>query len=568
MPIGETTEEHKKWQQEEAQLVAEDRSSNQGLFRGCFRLTGRRILPLIRDHEDGVDRCPRCTWELEDGLCNSCGYPSGEDSDNSSELESEAYPYDDEIAEFPPDGFVMDLDFMRVEHERAIERRRGRADGFRGTPASDVATPYDSFLDETDSEDDEFGSLDGFVVNDMEDRPAGPSELSSVSWSSNEEAEMEGTQAHLSDEDRGSQEESVSASGDSIFGGMHDHDTNEDSDEEPVRSIRPSRSRRPAVSLTSDQSGSSGFSRAMDEIRSRRQNTEDELPQHALGRPNLHNVRHHARNSTTLAPGSRNTASYVFEVPSDSDDTVPVDRPRRRRPVQNILSSDEESVNGSSGTATVGSHTSVAIPQRSRSENERPNTQTSNASSPILIGSSPVRSAVIDPVVPGAFPPSFSHSERSQSVLPLTAPPSPPAALAIGSELTPPVNHGAHSSPRNTTFSGSRMDLSPSHAHLPEYRSSVSHTTRLHPPLHSPAPRSPRSPEGVSRPTQQERFEQGVRNRAEQKAARKAERRRMKAEHDQRRRDQAGPSESPDAAQRVVMPAQSAPVNNYSGIRF
>lgn len=77
---GETTDQHETWQQEEAQIVERDRANTHpttgGLFQGRFK-TGRinGPLPLIRDAEDGVDRCPACAWEIEEGgnACVRCG---------------------------------------------------------------------------------------------------------------------------------------------------------------------------------------------------------------------------------------------------------------------------------------------------------------------------------------------------------------------------------------------------------------------------------------------------------------------------------------------------------------
>ncbi|KAI4287437.1 MAG: hypothetical protein L6R35_003310 [Caloplaca aegaea] len=76
LPPGETTEGHKKLQRDEAEIVEKDKTNqgrDGGLFKGCFRPHPRPLAP-IRDGPDGVDRCPMCTWELEDGMCNSCGY--------------------------------------------------------------------------------------------------------------------------------------------------------------------------------------------------------------------------------------------------------------------------------------------------------------------------------------------------------------------------------------------------------------------------------------------------------------------------------------------------------------
>lgn len=81
MASGETTDEHRASQEEESGIVERDRQNtdfrNGGLFRGCFKDRTRE--GTIRDYEDGVERCPQCTWELEDGYCNRCRVIFGSD---------------------------------------------------------------------------------------------------------------------------------------------------------------------------------------------------------------------------------------------------------------------------------------------------------------------------------------------------------------------------------------------------------------------------------------------------------------------------------------------------------
>lgn len=82
LPAGETTEQHAKWLKEEADAVQQDKDNPDprtgGLFKGCFRPAPTshsrgHSLQVIRDQEDGVERCPVCSWELEDGECIQCG---------------------------------------------------------------------------------------------------------------------------------------------------------------------------------------------------------------------------------------------------------------------------------------------------------------------------------------------------------------------------------------------------------------------------------------------------------------------------------------------------------------
>lgn len=94
LPAGDTVEDHKKVQADEAALVEQDkgnaRHQGRGLFNGRFDLAAPRLAP-IRDAADGVDRCPRCAWEIENGVCESCGYrvPLG-DGENDESFESDS----------------------------------------------------------------------------------------------------------------------------------------------------------------------------------------------------------------------------------------------------------------------------------------------------------------------------------------------------------------------------------------------------------------------------------------------------------------------------------------------
>jgi hypothetical protein len=79
LPAKETTAEHLIWRKEEADRLERDKANKNpktgGLFRGCFReqKRGRRWHGgVLRDEEDGVDRCPDCMWELEGRYCSQC----------------------------------------------------------------------------------------------------------------------------------------------------------------------------------------------------------------------------------------------------------------------------------------------------------------------------------------------------------------------------------------------------------------------------------------------------------------------------------------------------------------
>lgn len=68
---------------------------------------------VILDHEDGVERCPNCTWELEAGECFHCGYNMSDDSelDESIDVSSVDYEsYEDDRDVSPVDQFGGPVD--------------------------------------------------------------------------------------------------------------------------------------------------------------------------------------------------------------------------------------------------------------------------------------------------------------------------------------------------------------------------------------------------------------------------------------------------------------------------
>ncbi|KAK5133076.1 hypothetical protein LTR08_008186 [Meristemomyces frigidus] len=109
LPDGETSEEHVTMAREEAETVAKDKANTDprvgGLFKGTFTPGGRH-LPLLPIHDpgDGVDRCPNCHWEIEDGYCLQCEAPVG---DGFSDMDDSSISSDDEL----------DLDLDLGEHD-------------------------------------------------------------------------------------------------------------------------------------------------------------------------------------------------------------------------------------------------------------------------------------------------------------------------------------------------------------------------------------------------------------------------------------------------------------------
>ena len=138
IPPGETTEEHRVLQQEEAALVDNDKatgaSTGKSLFGVSFRDSAPRHVPAIRDIEDGVDRCPRCTWELEDGWCESCGYGVADGYSEPSMSDSDRSYYTNDLGDEPADHMMGDdsnlyaADDFLEERSVSVDERAVSAD--------------------------------------------------------------------------------------------------------------------------------------------------------------------------------------------------------------------------------------------------------------------------------------------------------------------------------------------------------------------------------------------------------------------------------------------------------
>ncbi|KAL8924648.1 MAG: hypothetical protein Q9208_003963 [Pyrenodesmia sp. 3 TL-2023] len=121
LPPGETTEDHKNIQQEEAEIIEQDRTDQGrygGLFKGRFKHHVHHPAP-IRDGPDGVDRCPMCTWEIEDGMCASCGYTvldPGPYEENYRQAYENLYANGDDEP-YPSD--TQSFDLTEIEEELA-----------------------------------------------------------------------------------------------------------------------------------------------------------------------------------------------------------------------------------------------------------------------------------------------------------------------------------------------------------------------------------------------------------------------------------------------------------------
>jgi hypothetical protein len=197
LPDGETTEEHNNYVKEEAEVVAKDKANTDprtgGLFKGCFKRGLRGYIGPIHDAHDGVDRCPTCHWELEEGFCNSCGvmvdpheHSGFSDYDDESDLTDDELDHEldaeDAAAVFGADGQDDYFDNESVADDVAFidgslgpgppsphrffggRRHRGTSpprQGNRDRVLIDIRSS-----DESEADDEDEANLPDFVVDD------------------------------------------------------------------------------------------------------------------------------------------------------------------------------------------------------------------------------------------------------------------------------------------------------------------------------------------------------------------------------------------------------------------
>ncbi|SLM36917.1 hypothetical protein LPUS_06635 [Lasallia pustulata] len=419
IPEGETTEDHRKWQQEEADVIERDKSNT--------------------DHDaDGVTRCPVCAWEIEDGVCQRCSLAFGSDGEVYSVEEFS----DSEGPSFDSDGesITSTADTAwHAEHEAALAANydddgdisldgngqsvhtygdmadgdfafgHAAAQGLLGRPIrrpsqsnapadrrrnyapsmlSDVAmTHTDSAAEESDSED-EPGSLNGFVVEDEVQDGEPPSTLP-VDGDPHEGPDFAFWELG---EDPYSEHPN--------FAEMEDDDSDEGG---AISNRRRRRRMRSSSSIPEDDTeryggaGAGADSSDSDEEQgiSRVILREGWSPLHQdpAGLPT------HA--GSRVSPDGRSSAHPV-DLQSDSDTSALPQRLRRRLPQLSELSYGDDSehddrVNqtlgrrrqSSSGTVTVGRGSPA--PESSSSSSPQLSRRAQQSGAPILITSSPAR---------------------------------------------------------------------------------------------------------------------------------------------------------------------------------
>ncbi len=388
IPAGETTEDHHKWSQEEAKTVEKDKNTDGnyrgGLFRGCFGHSFRINGPPIRDAEDGVVRCPRCTWELEDGFCSSCDYQVIASAPGSPTI---SYFDEDEISDQYLAGEFrghrlgsIDLgselssdqdadDALAIASERAAIRRRFRARG------RDTAPPYNRYpaapavYSETDGleDGDDFsvedevedeGSLNDFIVNDRSERTQsrGQSPQSSHYDSGEGTDIINDFEGYSSDEEQehGDENRSDIASRVDQSGAVIDLDS--DSDEGPV--VRNRRFGYPRFSLSSRLSSNDEDVAGVNPYSFSRRSSGQERGLTSDRRTSVST--RDTGNRRRGSGSSRDFAGLPIEINTDSD-SLPLRR--RRRAIQQQILSDEDGDDGDNG-ASSAAHESGAVSSR------------------------------------------------------------------------------------------------------------------------------------------------------------------------------------------------------------
>ncbi|EAW10214.1 uncharacterized protein ACLA_046800 [Aspergillus clavatus NRRL 1] len=258
---GETTAEHIRHQREEAEKIERDRENTHpregGLFKGTFNRTGHQAAMPIIDVEDGVVRCPRCSWELEDDAgCAQCGYRQDDRSDTDasdsiedwtdSEENSEMTDYYDDVA---ADTFHYDpywalqpiYDNLPLAVREQIETIR-RQHGPRSNSADTARRGWSE--DGLDEDDDEDAEMDSFIDDDDDDDHVrhdyySESDMSTVVGGHDHtrhqpEVSHLDTDSVMSSDDGHSTDRTPSESS-VLDEDEHDEDDDDDDDDEPVR---------------------------------------------------------------------------------------------------------------------------------------------------------------------------------------------------------------------------------------------------------------------------------------------------------------------------------------------
>ncbi|KAF2876507.1 hypothetical protein BDV95DRAFT_482556 [Massariosphaeria phaeospora] len=277
LPSGETVEQHSEWQREEADLVQLDKDNEDprtgGLFKGCFRSHPARgpSLRAVRDREDGVDRCPLCSWELEDGECTQCGLffddngeltwgdsftgfsdmdemsehdVSGEDLDAEMDMEEAGLdgfgePMDGWQDYLPDDGNLMMRRFLEHGIPPHIGRRRplthSEAGSRRPYSQSIVSDMYTDEMDTVEEEDEEGVNEDSSMNDFLDDEESTSTNSPSASSGPGRTPQPSNNRPRLQGRARPVVESETSSSVSNTIDEEDDEDEEDEEDAGPIR---------------------------------------------------------------------------------------------------------------------------------------------------------------------------------------------------------------------------------------------------------------------------------------------------------------------------------------------
>lgn len=434
LPAGESIEDHKRWQKEEADIVEKDKQNNShdgGLFAGRFGRSRHTYASAIRDVEDGVDRCPICAWELTDeGRCTSCDFDFGDGHSLSHSLSDSTSLSVSDISE--------DDDVTSLTGTSTWERF-GLADLTRRHPSRTSAevdphindfsslSPLESYLstvtdddlgdtDDETSEEDDLGSLRGFIAEEGETEdeilsPLSPLSPRSSHYDSDDTSGIfEALGAYSAggrDDGQGDNDVSQESTTDDSISGTSANSSNiisiedDDSDEGPVLRSRARTHRR---SVTSPNSNRTPGDDVPLTTRGRRSTREPHRQAPVASNPLLdrrNSPSSRVSESSSRVSESSSTASRGMTIETESDNNSPlVRRPRvtQGRSAPRLIISDDEddaatassgstsrfSRQSSTGTITIGRRSPARLDSRNQ-EDPAPIAPT------IIISSSPGR---------------------------------------------------------------------------------------------------------------------------------------------------------------------------------
>jgi hypothetical protein len=323
-------------------VVEADRSNTDtragGLFKGSF---GTRAIPypVILDFSDGVERCPHCAWELEDGRCNHCmqQYRSDDGESEASFDESDislSVSLDGEM----DDDISLDADGQSlhsndeamatfetahglfghlIRQNRAYHpslRRPANPPSRHPEMATDLEREIDFLAADLEGDDENPGSLDEFITSDDDD-----DRMSSRMTESPEAGREALVSSHTISSDNDSEEGS-------------DEEDNEEKEEEVVTATAMPRFRRPRRVINLEDDNSDIENQHSDNSASGRLTG---LGNTAVRGAVVGGGGHRSEDSR-----SSSSTSAGFSSLSESPDPEPIQSRKRRRVVEEISSDD------------------------------------------------------------------------------------------------------------------------------------------------------------------------------------------------------------------------------------